>query len=507
MHSLAQGGTHGLLDRPHQGRGHGAEFHGAAEFHPAAVRGRVDAQSDGGEEGVGVRVDELGGLPRAGRPFQADGRGPPEDHVHAELLGQGRLDDLLLHLPVEREGHLPAEVVAADGDQRVLFGETAERGVQGAPVLGASRDDDRLQGRRGEVPASGLGPVRADAVADPDAGRPLQPADPAGADRRSRHLTAVLENADRRDLALALLTVRAAETQYLAGVHGPPDHTDVRGPLAVRGPVDLEHRAPGRRLRVPRGGGQQSGDAVDQGVDARAGGGGAEEDRVDAAPGGLFGQRPEEPGVGETRRVVDVRAQQLVVVPGEQVGERTGEAGIGPGERGARRGPGAEVPGGAHRDDVRGEPFGDARQQRAVPCAGPVGLVDEQQGRDAQSAQGAQQDAGLRLDALHRGHDQDGSVEHAEDPLHLGDEVRVAGGVDQVDRGGAEGEGDDGGLDGDAASALQGEGVGLCAAVVDAADGVDGSGGVEEPLGQACLTGVDMRQDSQVQRVHGASCP
>lgn len=379
--------------------------------------------------------------------------------------------------------------------------------MQGAPVLGASRYDDRLQGRRGEVTASRPGPVRADAVADPDAGQPFQPADPAGADRGRRHLTAVLEDVDRGDLAFALLAVRAAEAEHLTGAHGALDHADVRRPLAVRGPVDLEHGAAGRRLRIPRGGGQQSGDAADQGVDARAGGGGAEEDRVDEAPGGLFGQRPEEPGVGEARRVVDVRAQQLVVVPGEQVGERTGEAGIGPGERGARRTVGAETPGGAHRDDVRGEPFGDARQQRAVACAGPVGLVDEQQGRDAQSAQGAEQDAGLRLDALHRGHDQDGAVEHAEHPLHLGDEVRVAGGVDQVDRGGAEGEGDDGGLDGDAASALQSEGVGAGAAVVDAAEGVDGSGGVEEPLGQARLTGVDMRQDSQVQRVHEASCP
>jgi hypothetical protein len=30
---------------------------------------------------------------------------------------------------------------------------------------------------------------------------------------------------------------------------------------------------------------------------------------------------------------------------------------------------------------------------------------------------------------------------------------------------------------------------------------------VQQPLGQACLTGVYVRQNSQVQHVHRASCP
>ena len=59
----------------------------------------------------------------------------------------------------------------------------------------------------------------------------------------------------------------------------------------------------------------------------------------------------------------------------------------------------------------------------------------------------------------------------------------------------------DGGLDRDAALPFQRQGIGLGAAVVDAADLVDDAGGVEQPLGQACLTGVYMRQDPQVQRV------
>ena len=40
-----------------------------------------------------------------------------------------------------------------------------------------------------------------------------------------------------------------------------------------------------------------------------------------------------------------------------------------------------------------------------------------------------------------------------------------------------------------------------------AADVVDDPGGEQQPLGQAGLTGVDVRQDPQVQRAHGVSCP
>ena len=63
------------------------------------------------------------------------------------------------------------------------------------------------------------------------------------------------------------------------------------------------------------------------------------------------------------------------------------------------------------------------------------------------------------------------------------------------------------GLDGDAAGPFQGERVGLGAALVDAADLVDDSGVVEQPLRQAGLTGVDMRQDPQIEGLHESSCP
>ncbi len=49
--------------------------------------------------------------------------------------------------------------------------------------------------------------------------------------------------------------------------------------------------------------------------------------------------------------------------------------------------------------------------------------------------------------------------------------------------------------------------AGLRRALIDAADLVDDTGGVEQPLGQGGLTGVYMRQNSKVQSAHKASCP
>ena len=62
------------------------------------------------------------------------------------------------------------------------------------------------------------------------------------------------------------------------------------------------------------------------------------------------------------------------------------------------------------------------------------------------------------------------------------------------------GERHDGGLDRDPALALQRQRIGLRRAVVDAADLVDDAGGVEQPLGEGGLTGVDVRQDAKVER-------
>ena len=67
-------------------------------------------------------------------------------------------------------------------------------------------------------------------------------------------------------------------------------------------------------------------------------------------------------------------------------------------------------------------------------------------------------------------------------------------------------ERDDGGLDRDAARALEGQGVGLRAAAVDGADLVDDTGGVEQRSVSVVL-GVDMRDDPKVHGSHCVSCP
>jgi len=47
----------------------------------------------------------------------------------------------------------------------------------------------------------------------------------------------------------------------------------------------------------------------------------------------------------------------------------------------------------------------------------------------------------------------------------------------------------------------------LDAAAIDAADFVDDTGGIKHPLGQACHTGIQVRQNSLIQHSHCLSCP
>ena len=146
------------------------------------------------------------------------------------------------------------------------------------------------------------------------------------------------------------------------------------------------------------------------------------------------------------------------------------------------------------------------RTRRGVG-ADAVDLVDERDRRHAQPAQGAEQQHRLRLHALDRRHDQDGPVQDTQHALDLGDEVRVPGRVDQVDGHAVDHEGHDRGLDRDPPAPLEGERVGLRRAVVDAPDLVDDPGRVEQPFGEGGLTGVDVRQDPQVERCHVVSRP
>ena len=200
---------------------------------------------------------------------------------------------------------------------------------------------------------------------------------------------------------------------------------------------------------------------------------------------------------GDARLVVDVRRQDRVVALGEHLGQPCPERAI-VGAVGVKRA--ARVP------SSRAAPIGtiagvrrsrDGRSTRSSPAPGAVDLVDEDQRRNAQPLQRAHQDARLRLHALDGGDHEHRAVEHAQHPLHLGDEVRVARRVDQVDVDVAERERRDGRLDRDPALPLERQRVGLRRAGVDAADLVDDAGRVQQPFGESCLTGVYMRQDSQ----------
>ena len=78
--------------------------------------------------------------------------------------------------------------------------------------------------------------------------------------------------------------------------------------------------------------------------------------------------------------------------------------------------------------------------------------------------------------------------------------------VDEVDRRVADDKRDDCGLDRDAALTLEVERVGLGGAGVDAAELVDDPGCEQQPFGEGGLTGVDVREDSEVQGAHWVSC-
>ena len=120
--------------------------------------------------GFGRLAEQLDG--RAG----ADGRSTQivvvsrKLDLDAEVGRQRRLDDLLLHLAVERDRQLVPDVVLAQVDQRVLLGELGERDMQRdlVRVARARRPSPASAERTGAAAALRV----ADRVADPDSPRP-----------------------------------------------------------------------------------------------------------------------------------------------------------------------------------------------------------------------------------------------------------------------------------------------------------------------------------------------
>ncbi len=373
--------------------------------------------------------------------------------------------------------------------------------MQGPSVDTRPRYDHGLQ-RRWREEALPRMPPHADVVADPDVGEPPQPADATGRHGVLTHIGTSVEDADGSDPPLG---TAVAEKDPVADTERSREHPRIGHLLPRRSPLDLEDRAGERPRRIAPGGRKQVLDAFDQLRHPGARDGRTEEHRMRPGTPGLLQKCGVQPVVGH--RVLHVRGQQLVVVFGEDVEQPPREGGVVGVVRSDVRGPRADPVRPPHGNDRRGQPAGQRLECAAVLRAAAVDLVDEHERGDAQPPQGPHQHACLRLHALHGRHDQHRTVEHTQHPLHLGDEVRVTRGVDQVDGDVVQREGDDGRLDGDAALPLQRERVGQGAAVVDAADFVDHPGRVQEPLGEARLTGSTSAQDSQVQRVHEASCP
>ena len=417
-----------------------------------------------------------------GRALDADRRRLAERDGDAELLGERRLDDLLLDLAVERDAPARRCVVVPDADQRVLLGELVERDVQRAPV------GRRRAGRRRSRASAGRSACASGAAGAPRrarrrCGRPPRPARacrsaPARAPARGGDRAAARTRSMRRHLAPSPAAerpgrARAARPSASARRRAsrPPAPRSILNTVPATGPSGVAAR--------------------------RAGSSSVSAASSASTPAPVIARSRGTRDAPRPPRSAPRAPPRSRSRPAPRRPRRTPRAA----RRRARRAPrrAAVAPPARPRrglSRVRDLASSDARPGRA-PRA--VELVDEDQRRHAQPLQRAHQHARLRLHALDRRDDQHGAVEHAQHALHLGDEVGVAGRVDQVDGDVADRERDDRGLDRDAAPALERERVGLRVAVVDAAELVDDAGGVEQPLGEGGLTGVDVRQDPQVQ--------
>ena len=131
-----------------------------------------------------------------------------------------------------------------------------------------------------------------------------------------------------------------------------------------------------------------------------------------------------------------------------------------------------------------------------------IDLVDADDGAQADLERLLQHELGLRHRALGGVHQEDGTVHHVEDALHLAAEVGVAGGVDDVDAGVLPVQGGHLGEDGDAALTLQVVRVhGALGHLLVLAEGARLR---QQPVDQGGLAVVDVGNDGDIAQVHGA---
>lgn len=151
-------------------------------------------------------------------------------------------------------------------------------------------------------------------------------------------------------------------------------------------------------------------------------------------------------------------------------------------------------------DDQRNdaEPLLYGRDRLVEIGADAVHLVDEHDARHAVAVGLSPYRLALRFDARDGVEHRDRAVEYAQRALHFVGEVDVSGCVDQVDAVVVPRTADGGGEDGDATVSLLRVVVGDGRALVDLAALVGGPGGVEDPLGDGGLPGVDVGEDAEI---------
>ena len=132
---------------------------------------------------------------------------------------------------------------------------------------------------------------------------------------------------------------------------------------------------------------------------------------------------------------------------------------------------------------------------------GAVDLVDHNDRVQAARQRLADHELGLRQHAFGRVYQHDGAVHHVQDAFDLAAEIRVAGGVDDVDAGAAPDHRGTLGEDGDAALALQD--VAVERALGHHLVVTERAGLAEELVDQGGLAVVDMGDDRDVANLHG----
>jgi len=160
-----------------------------------------------------------------------------------------------------------------------------------------------------------------------------------------------------------------------------------------------------------------------------------------------------------------------------------------------------ETDGEGHEDRVEAELLGELGLDLEGVGARAVALVDEGDAGNMVALELAVDGDRLGLDAADRAEDEDSPVEDAEGTLDFDGEVDVAGGVDQVDRDILPGHVGRGGLDGDAALALEIHGIHGGADAILAVDLVDRVYLIaveQDAFGKRRLAGIDVGADSDV---------